>query len=189
MPPGFSLYFSGDYQEQQKAFKSLGFALILGIILVFMIMASQFESLIDPFVIMFAIPFSFIGVVWALLLTRNTLSLISFLGLIMIVGMGVQTGIVFVSFIKQLREEGTELLTAVVKAGKLRLRPVIMTTLTTVFGILPMALSRGEGSEIWVALGVSIIGGLLVSFIVTLFLIPILYTIFEERILSKIQNK
>ncbi|MGI6595495.1 MAG: efflux RND transporter permease subunit [Candidatus Ratteibacteria bacterium] len=107
----------------------------------------------------------------------------------MIVGMGVQTGIVFVSFIKQLREEGTELLTAVVKAGKLRLRPVIMTTLTTVFGILPMALSRGEGSEIWVALGVSIIGGLLVSFIVTLFLIPILYTIFEERILSKIQNK
>ncbi len=185
VPDGFNIFFGGDYQEQQKTFQALGFALMLGIILVFMIMASQFESLIDPFVIMFAVPFSLTGVVWALLLTRNTLSMVSFLGLIMIVGIGVQTGIVLVSFIKQLREQGVELHKAVVEAGKLRLRPVLMTTLTTVFGLLPMALSRGEGSEIWVSLGFTIIGGLIVSFLLTLFFVPILYTIVEEKIISK----
>ncbi len=189
VPAGFSINFGGEFQEQQKTFKSLGFALILGIILIFMIMASQFESLLDPFVVMFAVPFSLIGVVWALLLSGNTLSIISFLGLIMIVGIGVETGIVLISFIKQLREEGVELHEAVVKAGKLRLRAVCMTTLTTIFGLVPMALSKGEGSEIWVPLGFTIIGGLTVSFLLTLFFIPILYTIFEEKILPRLKNK
>ncbi len=190
LPPGFSIYFGGEFEEQQKSFAQLTLALILGIILVFMIMASQFESLIDPFVVMFAIPFSLIGVIWALFLTGNTLSIISFIGLIMVVGVGVETGIVLVSFIKQLREQGVELHQAVVEAGKLRLRPVLMTTLTTVFGLIPLALSRGEGSEMWVPLGFSILGGLAVSFFFTLFFIPVLYTIYEERILNRVgRNK
>jgi multidrug efflux pump subunit AcrB len=139
---------------------------------------------------MFAIPFSLIGVIWALFLTGNTLSIISFIGLIMVVGVGVETGIVLVSFIKQLREQGVELHQAVVEAGKLRLRPVLMTTLTTVFGLIPLALSRGEGSEMWVPLGFSILGGLAVSFFFTLFFIPVLYTIYEERILNRVgRNK
>ncbi len=185
LPPGFSISFGGEFEEQQKSFAQLTLALILGIILVFMIMASQFESIIDPFVVMFAIPFSLIGVIWALFLTGSTLSIISFIGLIMVVGIGVETGIVLVSFIKQLRKQGVELHQAVMEAGKLRLRPVLMTTLTTVFGLIPMALSRGEGSEIWVPLGFSILGGLVVSFFFTLFFIPVLYTIYEERILNR----
>jgi len=189
LPPGFSLHFGGEFEEQQKSFRQLTLALILGIILVFMIMASQFESLVDPFVIMFAIPFSLIGVMWALALSGNPLSIFSFIGLIMVVGIGVETGIVLVSFIKQLREEGVELHKAVVEAGKLRLRPVLMTTLTTVFGLMPLAFSTGEGSEMWVPLGFSILGGLVVSFIFTLVFVPVLYTIFEERILKRGRKK
>ncbi len=185
LPPGFTIYFGGEFEEQQKSFAQLTLALILGIILVFMIMAGQFESLIDPFVVMFAIPFSLIGVIWALFLTGNTLSIISFIGLIMVVGIGVETGIVLVSFIKQLREQGVELHQAVMEAGRLRLRPVLMTTLTTVLGLTPLALSRGEGSEMWVPLGFSILGGLVVSFFFTLFFIPVLYTIYEEKILRR----
>ncbi len=188
LPSGFSIYFSGEHEEMAKSFRQLFLALILGIILVFMIMASQFESLIDPFVIMFAIPFAMIGVAWALFLSGNTLSIVSFIGLIMIVGIGVETGIVLVSFIKQLRGKGVELHEAVVEAGRLRLRPVLMTTLTTVFGLIPLALSKGEGSEIWVPLSLTVVGGLIMSFILTLIFIPILYTIFEERILQ-LRNK
>ncbi|MDD5454391.1 MAG: efflux RND transporter permease subunit [Candidatus Ratteibacteria bacterium] len=183
LPSGFSIYFGGEHEEMAKSFRQLFLALILGIILVFMIMASQFESLIDPFVIMFAIPFALVGVAWALFLSGNTLSVVSFIGLIMVVGIGVETGIVLVSFIKQLREKGIELHEAVVEAGKLRLRPVLMTTLTTVFGLVPLALSKGEGSEIWVPLSLTVIGGLIMSFVLTLIFVPILYTIFEERIL------
>lgn len=185
LPSGFSIYFGGEHEEMSKSFRQLSLALILGIILVFMIMASQFESLIDPFVIMFAIPFAMIGVAWALFLSGNTLSIVSFMGLIMIVGIGVETGIVLVSFIKQLREKGTELHEAVMEAGRLRLRPVLMTTLTTVFGLVPLVLSRGEGSEIWVPLSLTVIGGLMMSFVLTLIFVPVLYTIVEERILKK----
>ncbi len=185
LPQGFSFYFGGEYEEQQKSFRQLTFALILGIILVFMIMAAQFESIIDPFVIMFAIPFALIGVVWALFLSGNTLSIFSFIGVIMIVGIGLETGIVLISFIKDLRKAGVELHEAVVQAGKLRLRAVLMTTLTTIFGLLPLALSKGEGAEMWVPLGWSLIGGLLVSFLLTLFFVPILYTIYEEKILQR----
>ncbi|HOM27700.1 MAG TPA: efflux RND transporter permease subunit, partial [bacterium] len=185
LPQGFSFYFGGEYEEQQKSFRQLTFALILGIILVFMIMAAQFESIIDPFVIMFAIPFALIGVIWALFLSGNTLSIFSFIGVIMIVGIGLETGIVLISFIKDLRKAGVELHEAVVQAGKLRLRAVLMTTLTTIFGLLPLALSKGEGAEMWVPLGWSLIGGLLVSFLLTLFFVPILYTIYEEKILQR----
>jgi HAE1 family hydrophobic/amphiphilic exporter-1 len=182
IPEGFSLSFGGEREEQEKSFRLLFFALILGIILVYMVMASQFESLRDPFIILFSIPFAMIGVIWALLLTRNTFSMNAFIGLIMLVGIVVNNAIVLISYINILRARGLSVKEAIMTGGRTRLRPVLMTTITTVFGLLPLVLSRGEGSEFWVPFGVTIIGGLLVSTLITLIFVPILYSVFEERV-------
>jgi HAE1 family hydrophobic/amphiphilic exporter-1 len=180
IPPGISLSFGGEVKEQQKAFRDLTLLLLLGIILVYMVMAAQFESLLDPFVIMFSVPFAFVGVIIAFLISRVTLSLMSFIGAIMLIGIVVNNAIVLVDYINLLRARGLGLSEAITTAAKTRLRPVLMTTITTLLGILPMALSNGEGAEIYQPLGVTVIGGLAVSTLVTLILVPIVYAIFEK---------
>jgi len=185
IPPGIAIRFGGTAKEQASSFKYLFIALILGIILVYMVMASQFESLVDPFVIMFSVPFAITGVIWALLITGKTLNLISFVGMIMLVGIVVNNGIVLVDFINILRARGFELKDAILSAGTRRLRPVLMTSLTTILALIPLAVRRGEGAEVWSPLAVSVIGGLLVSLIITLVFVPTLYSIVEGKLKGK----
>lgn len=182
LPSDLQLNFGGEAEEQKKAFGDLRLLLILGICLVYMVMAAQFESLLDPFIIMFSIPFTFIGVILAFVLTRTTLSIITYLGIIMLMGIVVNNAIVLISYINMLRSRGLGLSDAVTTAGKDRLRPVLMTTVTTLVGLLPLAISRGEGSEIWQPLGITMIGGLTVSTLITMFFVPTLYTVFEARV-------
>lgn len=181
IPSGVSIDWSGAVEEQRKAFRDLTLLLILGIILVYMVMAGQFEDFLDPFIIMFSVPFAFVGVVWAFVFTATPLNLMTFIGIIMLMGIVVNNAIVLLDYTKQLRRRGMELNEAIVTAGKTRLRPVLMTSLTTIFGMVPLALSRGEGSEVWNALGITVIGGLLVSGLVTLILVPLLYSLVHGR--------
>lgn len=181
IPSGVSIDWSGAVEEQRKAFRDLTLLLILGIILVYMVMAGQFEDFLDPFIIMFSVPFAFVGVIWAFVFTATPLNLMTFIGLIMLMGIVVNNAIVLLDYTKQLRRRGMELNESIVTAGKTRLRPVLMTSLTTIFGMVPLALSRGEGSEVWNALGITVIGGLLVSGLVTLILVPLLYSLVHGR--------
>ncbi|MDH7598246.1 MAG: efflux RND transporter permease subunit [Sedimentisphaerales bacterium] len=180
LPAGVSINYAGMVKEQRESFRSLGLMLALGILLVYMVMAGQFESLLDPFVVMFSVPFAFTGVAVALALTKTSLSLMSFIGMVMLVGMVVNNAIVLIDYTNILRARGQSMLEAVQNAGRDRLRPVLITTLTTLLGMLPMATSRGEGSEMWRPLGISVIGGLTVSTLVTLVLVPTVYSIFEQ---------
>jgi len=184
-PEGFSYIFSGAREEQEKSFRFLFVALLLGGVLVYMVMAAQFESLRDPFIIFFSIPFGIIGVIWAMVLTGQPLSVISFIGLIMLLGIVVNNAIVLIDYINILRKRRFSVRDAVVQGGKNRLRPVLMTAFTTIFGMLPLALSTGEGSEMWNTMGTTVIGGLLVSTFITLFFVPTLYAIFEERVKNR----
>jgi HAE1 family hydrophobic/amphiphilic exporter-1 len=177
LPPGVSIEWGGEVEEQRKAFRDLTLLLILGIVLVYMVMAGEFEDFVDPFIIMFSVPFAFVGVIWAFAVTATPLNLMSFIGVIMLMGIVVKNAIVLVDYTKQLRAQGMTLNEAVVMGGRTRLRPVLMTSLTTIFGMVPLALSRGEGSEIWNALGITVIGGLLVSGLVTLILVPLMYSL------------
>jgi HAE1 family hydrophobic/amphiphilic exporter-1 len=181
IPAGFTVSLKGARLEQQEAFRMLLFALILAVVLIYMVLASQFGSLLHPFLIMFSVPFGFIGVVWALFVTGNTLSVISFIGIIMMVGVVVSNAIILVDYINRLREEGLELKEAIVQAGRIRLRPILMTTLTTICGLIPMALGLGEGAEANASLAISVIGGLAVSTFLTLVFVPTLYMIVENR--------
>ena len=181
IPAGFTIRLGGQSQQQREAFGSLYFTSILAIILVYMVLASQFKSLKDPFTIMFSVPMGLIGVFWALYLTNTTLSTTSFMGIIMMVGIVVSNGVLLVEYINELRRHGVPLLEAVPRAGRIRLRPILMTVLTTVVGLLPMALAFGVGTEANQPLAIAVIGGLLVSTFFTLVLIPTLYVIFEER--------
>jgi HAE1 family hydrophobic/amphiphilic exporter-1 len=178
---GFTVNLKGARLEQQEAFRMLMFALVLAVVLIYMVLASQFGSLLHPFLIMFSVPLGFIGVVWALFLTHNTLSVISFIGIIMMVGVVVSNAIILVDYINRLREEhGVELKEAIVRAGRIRLRPILMTTLTTICGLIPMALGLGEGAEANASLAISVIGGLTVSTFLTLVFVPTLYLIVES---------
>lgn len=181
IPAGITVDFGGEVEEQRKTFRDLFLLLIVGIILVYMIMVSQFESLKTPFIIFFSIPFAFIGVAWALFITGTTLNLMSFMALIMLMGVVVNNAIVLVDYTNILRARGLSLTEAVKQAGKHRLRPVLMTTFTTIFGMLPLAVSRGWGAEMWQPFGITAIGGLLVSTLVTLVLVPIVYTIVHTK--------
>ena len=175
LPSGISIEWGGEVEEQRKAFRDLSLLLILGIILVYMVMAGEFEDFVDPFIIMFSVPFAFVGVIWAFVFTATPLNLMSFIGLIILMGIAVKNAIVLVDYTKKLKERGMSLNEAVVTGGRTRLRPVLMTSLTTIFGMAPLALSTGEGSEVWNALGITVIGGLMVSGIVTLILVPLVY--------------
>jgi len=185
MPRGFSYKFGGTIKEQKSSFTDLFYAFILGVLLVYLIMAAQFESLRDPFIIMFSVPFAITGVIWGLLVVGLSFNVMTFLGLIMLVGIVVNNAIVLVDYTNILRARGIELFEAVQIGGKNRLRPVLMTTITTLFGLMPMAFSRGEGSESWSPMGVALIGGLTVSTLITLIFVPVLYTIFEQKFKRK----
>jgi CzcA family heavy metal efflux pump len=181
LPPGFSVQMGGQTAQQREAFSSLTFMSILALMLVYMVMASQFRSLKDPFIIMFSVPMGLIGVILALFLTRTTLSTTSFMGIIMMVGIVVSNGVLLVEYTNELRRRGLLLTDAVIRAGRTRLRPILMTSLTTVFGLMPMALGWLVGGEANAPLARAVIGGLAVSTGLTLILIPTLYTILEER--------
>jgi CzcA family heavy metal efflux pump len=180
-PPGFSYHMAGQTEQQESAFGSLGLAMGLALMLVYMIMASQFQSLVDPFVIMFTVPLGMVGVIWMLLLTHTTLSIISFMGVIMMVGVVVSNGILLVDYSNKLQDRGLAVRDAVLQAGRIRLRPILMTVLATIFAMMPMATGLGEGAETNMPLARAVIGGLTVSTGLTLLLIPTLYVLFEER--------
>ncbi len=181
LPPGFNFQLTGQIQQQREAFSSLNFTSLLAIILVYMVMASQFRSLLDPFIIMFSVPLGMIGVIWALFLTRTTLNVTSFMGIIMMVGIVVSNGVLLVEYMNELRRHGLGLREAVMQGGRTRLRPILMTSLTTLVGLVPMALGIGTGSEANAPLARAVIGGLAVSTLLTLLLIPTLYVMLEER--------
>lgn len=175
IPQGVVVRVAGDYEDQQDTFADMTMLGILIIMLVYIVMASQFESLKRPFVIMFTIPFALSGVILALWITHRSLDMIGALGLVMLVGIVVKNGIVLIDYIDLMRERGMELNEAVVVAGRSRIRPVLMTAFTTILGMVPMALSSGEGSEMWQPMGIVVIGGLLVSTLLTFFIVPTLY--------------
>ena len=180
IPPGFEVKLGGNVEQQKKTFGDLTLAFALAILLVYVVMASQFQSLVDPFIIMFTVPLGIIGVLWALFLSGTTLSVTSFQGVIVMVGIVVSNGILLVDYTNHLRMRGTALRDAVLKAGITRLKPILMTSLATVLGLIPMAIGLG-GESTQAPLAIAVIGGLTVSTALTLFFIPTLYTIFEER--------
>ncbi len=181
LPQGFSIRLAGQIQQQRETFEGLLFASILALVLVYMVMAAQFKSLIDPFIIMFSVPMGFPGVILMLFLTDTMLSTSSFMGIIMMLGIVVSNGVLLVDYTNVLRRRGMELHDAVVVASRTRLRPILMTSLATVLGLLPMAIGLGTGAETNAPLARAVIGGLSVSTLLTLFLIPTLYTMLEER--------
>ena len=185
IPEGISVVIGGAAEEQAESFADMGTLLVLIILLVFIVMATQFESLLMPLIIMFTLPFAFTGVFVALFITKTTLSLIALIGSIMLVGIVVKNGIVMVDFTNLLRERGMTVNQAVIDAGKSRLRPVLMTTLTTILGMFPLALGIGEGSEIWQPMGIAIIGGLTVSTMLTLIVVPVVYSVFCSNSLKR----
>ncbi len=179
-PTGYFMEYGGQYEDMQEAFVTMIGVFLLATLLVYMIMASQFESFLHPFVIMFTIPLALIGVVLALLITGKTISLISLIGFIMLGGIAVNNGIVMVDYINQLRQRGMEKKEAILEGCAVRLRPVLITAMTTIMGMVPMALSASAGSEMRSPMAVSVIGGLIATTFLTLFIIPVLYSFFEK---------
>jgi HAE1 family hydrophobic/amphiphilic exporter-1 len=180
VPIGFSVEIVGDYKEQQESFRELTIGIILALLLIYMVMASQFESIRDPFIVMFSVPFALIGVVLILFLTGTTFNIQSYIGMIMLSGIVVNNAILLVNTANQLRHnEKMNLHSAIKEAGRRRLRPILMTALSTVLGLLPMAIGLGEGSETQAPLARAVVGGLLSSTLITLIVIPVLYTVFE----------
>jgi HAE1 family hydrophobic/amphiphilic exporter-1 len=181
VPQGFSVGFGNEVEEQAKSFRELQMVLILAIILVYTVMASQYESLRDPFIIMFSIPLASIGVVGSLLLTNTPFSMQAYIGIIMLAGIVVSNAILLVDYANTLRHrDKMELRPAIEQAGRHRLRPILMTSVCTMLGLVPMSLGIGEGSELQVPLARVVIGGLLTSTLITLVFVPALYTVFEE---------
>jgi hydrophobic/amphiphilic exporter-1 (mainly G- bacteria), HAE1 family len=181
LPAGVMVQISGAIQDQMESFMDIAQLLLISLILVYLIMASQFESLRMPLIIMFSIPFAFSGVAIALWLTHTTLSVISGIGAVLLIGIVVKNAIVLVDFINLMRERGNELNEAIALSGRSRLRPVFMTSATTILGMLPLAMSKGSGSELWSPMGISVIGGLIFSTMVTLVLVPVVYAIFAKK--------
>ncbi len=181
MPAGISATVSGQSEEMQASFVSMQFALALAVFLVYLVMASQFESLIHPFVILFTIPLALVGAVLALFVTGTTLNIVAFIGVIMLAGIVVNNAIVLVDLINQLRSQGKARLDAIVEAGTARLRPIMMTSLTTALGLLPMALGFGEGAEVRTPMAITVIGGLTVSTLLTLIVIPVVYSLLDRK--------
>lgn len=181
VPQGVTIRIAGQYQDQQETFKDMGLLMLMIVLLVYIVMASQFESFKKPLIIMMAVPFAISGVIIALLITGTSLDMIGALGMVMLVGIVVKNGIVLVDYTNLMRDRGYELNEAIALAGKSRLRPVLMTAMTAILGMLPMALSTGSGSEMWKPMGIVIIGGLTVSTLVTLIVVPVLYGIMSRH--------
>lgn len=189
LPQGVSIKVAGSYEDQQDANADLGVLAVLIILLVFIVMAAQFESMTNPFIIMLSVPFAFSGVILALFLTQTPLSVMSILGGIMLIGIVVKNGIVLIDYILLCRERGMGIIRAVTVAGRSRLRPVLMTTLTTILGMVPMAVGQGVGAEMWRPLGEAVIGGLTVSTVLTLVLVPVVYCVFASGGIARGRRK
>jgi len=181
MPAGIFARIGGQNEEMSESFRSLLFALSLAIFLVYLVMASQFESLLHPFIILFTIPLALVGAILALFLTGTTISVVVFIGLILLAGIVVNNAIVLVDLINQMRRKGKNKVNAIMEGGKSRLRPILMTTLTTTLGLLPLAIGFGDGAELRSPMGITVIGGLLVSTVLTLIIIPVMYSILDRK--------
>ena len=181
IPSGISTMIAGDYEDQQEMFGEMFILILLMIILVYMVMASQFESFMSPFVIMFSIPFALVGVMLGLRVTGAAFGVMALIGIIILVGVVVKNGIVLIDYTILCRERGMNIRDAATTAAKSRLRPILMTTLTTVLGMLPMAMGTGEVSEMWRSIGVTVCWGLTLSTLVTLVFIPTLYSAIASR--------
>jgi HAE1 family hydrophobic/amphiphilic exporter-1 len=180
-PQGMYVEIGGSYEDMADSFKDLGLLALLSILLVFIVMASQFESFKMPLIIMSSILFIVPGIIFTLYFTGTNLSIIAALGAVLLVGIVVKNGIVLVDYINLMRDRGYELNHALIESGKSRLRPVLMTALTTMLGMLPMALSKGEGSEIWSPMGISVIGGLVFSTVITMIVVPVIYAVIAKH--------
>jgi hydrophobic/amphiphilic exporter-1 (mainly G- bacteria), HAE1 family len=181
MPVGVSAFISGQSEEMGASFRSLLFVLALAIFLVYLVMASQFESLIHPFVILLTIPLALIGAIWALWITGTTVNVVAYIGIIMLAGIVVNQSIVLIDAVNQARERGLPKHDAIVEAGRLRLRPILITKLTTMLGLLPMALGLGEGAEVRTPMAITVIGGVLLTTFLTLLVIPVVYSVMDRK--------
>jgi HAE1 family hydrophobic/amphiphilic exporter-1 len=181
IPSGFSVVYGGSWEDIQEVIRDLLLVLVLSVTLIYFIMAAQFESFRDPFIIMFTLPMTFVGVIWIHLLSGTIFSAFSGIGALMLVGIVVNNGIILVDYTNLLRKRDYELTRAVMAAGRIRLRPILMTMLTTVLALLPIAFFGGSGSELRRPMALTVTGGLLVSTVFTLILIPVLYHLFEGR--------
>ncbi|MFC2157673.1 efflux RND transporter permease subunit [Acidobacteriota bacterium] len=181
LPPNYRVVFSGEQEEMSKSFRSLIFAFSLAVLLVYMIMAAQFESMKHPFVILFTLPMGLTGAVWALFLTGQTLNVISIIGMVVLAGIVVNDAIVKIDYTNQMRKAGMSLREAILEASRVRLRPILITTVTTCFGLFPMSLGLGKGSELQQPMAISVIGGLLLATFLTLILIPMVYELSERK--------
>ncbi|MGA0000544.1 MAG: efflux RND transporter permease subunit, partial [Steroidobacteraceae bacterium] len=179
--PGIDLQVGGQSEEMQGSFRSLEFTLIMAVFLVYLVMASQFESLLHPFVILLTIPLALVGSIWAMFLTGTTLNVVAYIGVIMLAGIVVNQSIVLIDAVNQARERGLDKREAILEAGRLRLRPILITKLTTVLGLLPMALGLGEGAEVRQPMAITVIGGVAISGLFTLLVIPVAYSLLDRK--------
>jgi acrB/acrD/acrF family protein len=182
LPQGVVINVGGTYEDQMEMSRDMGSLMLLIILLVYIVMASQFESFSKPFLILLgSIPFAFSGAFLALFVTGQELEMVGMLGMILLVGIVVKNGIVLVDYINLMRDRGYELNEAIALSGESRLRPVLMTAITAILGMVPMALSTAEGSEMWIPLGIVVIGGLLFATVVTLVIVPVLYALMSRH--------
>lgn len=180
LPAGYSIDYTGANEDMMESFSSLGIAFILAFILVYAVMAIQYESFFNPFIIMFSVPTAFIGIVFGLLLTGRSFCVPAFIGIIMLVGIVVSNAIVMVDYLERLRNRGLDRDAAIIEAGRVRLRPILMTAFATILAMFPLGLGLGEGGEMTAPMATVVIGGLLVSTLITLFLVPVVYSIFDD---------
>ncbi len=180
VPAEFSVYIGGSYEDQQESFGALGLLIVLSLLLVYLVMAAEFESFVMPGIIMISIPFAFTGTILALLICNVNLSIVAALGAMMLIGIVTKNGIVLIDYINLMRERGVRLYDAIALSCRSRLRPVLMTSLTTMLGMLPMALSTSEGSETWQPMGVAVIGGMVFSTIMTMLIVPAVYAVTDK---------
>jgi HAE1 family hydrophobic/amphiphilic exporter-1 len=178
-PPDYQVDIVGEEQKRQEAMGNLGFALILSVVLVYMVMASQFESLLHPFTILLTIPLAGVGTVWAFLLIGKPLSIMAYIGIIMLAGIAVNNSIILVDAINRFKEKGLPLRDSIINAGENRIRPIIMTSLTTILALFPLTLGVGESASLRSPMAIAVISGLITSTLLTLIVIPCIYYVFE----------
>jgi len=180
MPSGYNVFFAGQSEDMEDMNKQMGMAMLLAILFVYMVMAAQFESFFYPFVIMFALPLTFIGVVWGLFLGGMTMNMMSMTGIVMLIGIVVNNAIIYIDFVNQYRQQGMDRNEAILAAGPVRLRPILITSLTTICGMLPAAVMQGSGGGFRQPMAVAALGGMVVSTLLTLVVIPAMYTIVDD---------
>jgi multidrug efflux pump subunit AcrB len=185
LPAENRIVIRGQSQAMRESFTTMGAGLILAIVLVYLLMVANFQSWLEPFIIMMAVPGALAGVLWILVLTHTTINVESLMGAIMAVGVGVANGNLLITFANEMREEGRGPIDAAIEAGHIRFRPIIMTALAMILGMLPMALALGEGSEQNAPLGRAVIGGLFAATMMTLFVVPAVYSIFSRKLIGK----